>query len=64
MVATSDSSLFHKNKQAHFKNKPKIGNLTDKQAQNAFGKKIQQNEKPGGKLNTRAGRKIRKTSPQ
>jgi len=28
------------------KNKPKLGNLTEKQAQRAFGRKIQKNIKP------------------
>jgi len=37
--------LFCKNKQVNLKNNPKIGNLTEKQAQHAFGKKIQQNKK-------------------
>jgi len=32
----SDARLFSKNKQENLKNKPKIGNLTKKQAQHAL----------------------------
>jgi len=38
------------------KNKPKIGKLTEKQAQYAPDKKMQQNKKSGGKLHGKAGR--------
>jgi len=38
------------------KDKPKTGNLTEKQAQHAFGKKIQQNKKPSGKPIRKTGR--------
>jgi len=34
------TKLFSKNKQANLKNKPKMGNLTEKQAHRAFGRKI------------------------
>jgi len=37
---SSDARLFCKNKQTNLKNKPKMGNLTEKQAQRAFGRKI------------------------
>jgi len=37
---TSDARLFCKNKQVNLKNKPKIGNLTEKQAQNALAGKF------------------------
>jgi len=47
-VVTSDARLFCKNKQENFKNKPKMGNLMEKQAQRAFGKKIQKNIKTAG----------------
>jgi len=33
---SSDAKLFFENKQANMKNKPKMGNLTEKQAQHAF----------------------------
>jgi len=33
----SDARLFCKNKQANLQNKPKMGNLTEKQAKRAFG---------------------------
>jgi len=46
------------------KNKPKIGNLTEKQAQHAFSKKIQQNKKSAAKLNRKTGRHIRKNTPK
>jgi len=46
------------------KNKPKIGSLTEKQAQHAFGKKVQQNKKLEGKLNRKTGRHIRKSKPK
>jgi len=36
----SDATLFSKNKQVNLKNKPKIGNLTEKQAQNALAGKF------------------------
>jgi len=39
-VRTNDARLFFKNNQANLKNKPKMGNLTEKQAQRAFGRKI------------------------
>ena len=55
-VDSSDARLLCKNKQVNLKNKPKIGNLTKKQAQHASGKKIQQNKKSGGKLQGKAGR--------
>jgi len=32
MISRSDARLFCKNKQVNLKNKPKIGNLTEKQA--------------------------------
>jgi len=32
-ILVSDASLFYKNKQVNLKNKPKISNLTKKQAQ-------------------------------
>jgi len=35
-------------KTSKFENKPKMGNLTEKQAQRAFGRKIQKNIKPAG----------------
>jgi len=60
----SDARLFCKNKQVNLKNKPKIGNLTEKQAQHAFGKKIQQNKKSAGKLNRNQGGTSEKTSPK
>jgi len=41
------------------KTKPKIGKLTENQAQYAFGKKIQQNKKSAGKLNGKTGKHIR-----
>ena len=44
----SDARLFCKNKLANLKNKPEMVNLTEKQAQSAFGKKIQKNVKPAG----------------
>jgi len=44
----SDARLFCKNKLANLKNKPEMVNLTEKQAQRAFGKKIQKNVKPAG----------------
>jgi len=47
-ACSSDARLFCKNKQANLKNKPKMGNLTEKQAQSAFGKEIQKNTKPAG----------------
>ena len=50
--ATSDASLFCKNKQVK------------KQAQHAFGKKIQQNKKSAGKPNRKTGRHIRKNKPK
>jgi len=42
---TSDARLFFKNKQANLKNKPKMGNLTEKQAQRAFGRKMKKKHK-------------------
>jgi len=42
---TGDAKLFWKNKQANLKNKPKMGNLTEKQGQRAFGREIQKNIK-------------------
>ena len=44
----SDVRLFFKNKQANLKNKPKTVILTEKQAQRAFGRKVQNNVKPAG----------------
>jgi len=44
----SDARLFCKNKQANLKNKPKMGNLAEKQAQHAIGKKIQKNINTAG----------------
>jgi len=38
-MASSDARLFCKNKQENMKNKPKIGNLTEKQAQHALTEK-------------------------
>jgi len=43
-------------KQANRKNKPKMGNLIEKQAENACGRKIEQNKKTVGKLKTKAWR--------
>jgi len=37
---SSDARLFCKNKRIKFKNKPKIGNLTEKQAQPALAGKF------------------------
>jgi len=45
---TSDARLFRKNKLANLKNKTKMGNLTEKQAQRAFGRKIQKYIKSAG----------------
>jgi len=42
-------------KTSNLKQKPKIGNLTEKQAQHGFGKKIQQKKKSAEKLNIKAG---------
>jgi len=42
-----DARLFSKNKQANLKNKPKMENLMEKQAQRAFGRKIKK-VKPAG----------------
>jgi len=44
--SNSDAKLFCKNKLANLINKPKMGNSTEKQAQRAFGRKIQKNIKP------------------
>jgi len=38
----SDPRLFSKNKQVNLKNKPKIGNFTEKQTQNALAEKFTQ----------------------
>jgi len=45
---SSDARLFCKNKQANLKNKLKMGNSTEKQAQRVFGRKIKKNIKPTG----------------
>jgi len=63
-IANSDARLFCKNKQVNLKNKPKIGNVTEKQDQHAFGKKIRQNKKSAGKLNRKTGRNIQKSKPK
>jgi len=47
-TTVSDARLFFKNKQANLKNKPKMGTLTEKQAQRTFGRKVQNNIKPAG----------------
>jgi len=47
-TTVSDARLFFKNKQATLKNKPKMGTLTEKQAQRTFGRKVQNNIKPAG----------------
>jgi len=39
-IHISDARLFSKNKQMNLKNKLKIGNLTEKQAQNALAGKF------------------------
>jgi len=41
-----------------------MGNLQDKQAQRAFGRKIKKYIKPAGQLNTKTGREIRKNKPK
>jgi len=46
------------------KNKPKMGNLTEKQTQRAFGRKVQKNIKRAGSLNTKTGRQIRENKPK
>jgi len=48
VVGDSVARLFFKNKQANLKNKPKMANLTEKQAQRAFGRKVQKTTKPAG----------------
>jgi len=40
LLLTSDARLFGKNKQVNLKNKPKIDNLTEKQAQHALAGKF------------------------
>ena len=52
-------------KTSNMKQKPKIGNLTEKQAQHGFGKKIQQKQRSADKLNIKAGiRHIRRNKPK
>jgi len=46
------------------KNKPKIGNLTEKQAQNAFAEKFNKTEKLARKSNKKSGWKIQKNKPK
>jgi len=41
-----------------------MGNLTEKQAQRAFGRKIKKTTKPAGWLNTKTERQIRKNKPK
>ena len=60
----SDARLFCKNKQVNLKNKPKTGNLTEKQAQHPLAWKFNKTKKSAKKLNKKAGRQIRKTSPK
>jgi len=44
----SDARLFCKNKPANLKNKPKMCNLMEKQAEHAFDRKIHKNVKTAG----------------
>ena len=44
-MASSDARLFCKNKQEYMKNKPKTGNLTEKQAQHALAGKCNKKKK-------------------
>jgi len=48
VVSSVMPAYFSKNKQANLKNKPKMGNLTEKQTQRAFGRKVQKNIKLAG----------------
>jgi len=41
-----------------------MGNLTVKQSQRAFGRKIQKNTKPASWLNTKTGRQIWNNKPK
>ena len=63
-IETSDARLFCKNKQVNFKHKRKMGNSTEKQAQYAFGNKIQQNKKSAGKSNKKQSGTSEKTNPK
>jgi len=60
----SDARLFCENKQANLKNKPKMGNLTEKEAERAFDRKIQKIIKKQVRFHTKTGSQIRKNKPK
>ena len=62
-VSVSDARLFCKNKQENLKNKPKIGNLSEKQAQYALAGKFNKTKNQQENY-IRVGRQIRKNKPK
>jgi len=60
----SDARLFAKNKQMNLKNKLKIGNLTEKQAQNALAGKFNKTKNWQENQIKNQGGKSKKTSPK
>jgi len=60
----SDARLFSKNKQENLKNKPKIGNLTKKQAQHALAWKFNKTKNQQEKWIKKQWSKCEKTCPK
>ena len=62
--ANSDARLFSKNKQVNLKNKPKIGNLAEKQAQHALAWKFNKTKNQQENWIKKQWGKSEKTSPK